>query len=285
VGISENVGNFMMFKLLTDNTHKIIHHSNLCSARDPTARNLCTDPLNDKPPEVICSLCTASPALDHGKELLPLSSPLSFDDSGPSTTHDKNKCMAIIDPYKLMGHTLLMDTQDNGQCFHACIVNLVEDHQEEVCKSDDHNKFPISINDDQYEEVITYNELMDFIQKNEENDTIDWHLWHIVRHQGPLLHSNPNYNGSKFNVMVEWENGEIMTESLSVIATNYPIMCAIYAKEYDLLDTKGWKCFRNLAKREKNFVWQVKQAKLCSYHSAPKYKFSYQIQRATMRKP
>jgi hypothetical protein len=37
VGISENVGNFMMFKVLTNDTHKIIHRSNLCSARDPNA--------------------------------------------------------------------------------------------------------------------------------------------------------------------------------------------------------------------------------------------------------
>jgi hypothetical protein len=63
--------------------------------------------------------------LDHGEELSPLSSPLSFDDSGPAATHVKNECMAIVDQYKLMGHTFLMDTQDNGQHFHACIVNLV----------------------------------------------------------------------------------------------------------------------------------------------------------------
>jgi hypothetical protein len=80
--------------------------------------------------------------------------------------------------------------------------------------------------------------------------------------------------------MVEWENGEITTEPLSVIAADDPVTCAIYAKEHDLLDTtKGWKHFRNLAKREKHFLQQVKQAKLHSYHSAPKYKFGYQIQR------
>jgi hypothetical protein len=125
VGIHENVGNLMTFKVLTNDTHKIIHCSNLCLAHDPTAQNLCIDLLNDKPPEVIHSICTASPALDHGEELSPLSSPLSFDDSGPAATHDENECMAIVDPYKLMGHTFLMDTQDNGQHFLASIVNLV----------------------------------------------------------------------------------------------------------------------------------------------------------------
>jgi hypothetical protein len=110
--------------------------------------------------------------LDHGEELLPL----SLDDSG----HNKQDHLAIVDPYELVGRTFLMDPQDDGQCFGALIVNLVEDHQSKVCKSDNHHKFCISVNDDQYEEVITYNELMDFIQKNEENDAIVWHFRQII---------------------------------------------------------------------------------------------------------
>jgi hypothetical protein len=93
-------------------------------------------------------------------------------------------------------------------------------------------------------EVITYNELMDFIQKNEENDAIVWHLWQIVGHQEPLFCSDPDYKSSKFNVMVEWENGETTTEPLSVIAADDLVTCAIYAKEHDLLDTEGWKRLR-----------------------------------------
>jgi hypothetical protein len=218
--------------------------------------------------------------LDHGEEL----SPLSLDDSGCN----KQDHLAIVDPYELVGCTFLMNPQDNGQRFRARIVDLVEDarivdlvedRQSKVCKSDHHHKYHILVNDDQYEEVITYNELMDFIQKNEENDAIVWHFRRIVGHQGPLLCSDPNYKGSKFNVMVEWENGETTTEPLSVIAANDLVTCAIYAKEHDLLDTEGWKCFRNTAKREKHFLQLVKQAKLRSYCNAPKYKFGYQIPR------
>jgi hypothetical protein len=120
---------------------------------------------------------------------------------------------------------------------------------------------------------------MDFIQKNEENDAIVWCFRGIVGHQGPLLHSDPNYKGYKFNVMVEWENGETTTEPLSVIATDEPVTCAIYAKEHELLDTEGWKRFRNTAKKEKHFLQLVKQAKMRSYRNAPKYRFGYQIPR------
>jgi hypothetical protein len=271
VGVSENMGNFMTFKILTDDTHKVISCSNLHSACDPNERNLSIDPLNTDPPEVIRSLQTTPPALDHGEELLPL----SFDDSG----HNKQDHLVIVNPYELVGRTFLMDPQDDGQHFRACIVDLVEDHQSKEHKSDNHHKFCISINDNQYEEVITYNELMDFIQKNEENDTIIWCFQWIIGHQRPFLCSDPDYKGSKFNVMVEWENRETTMEPLSVIAADDPVTCAISAKEHDLLDTEGWKCFRNMARREKHFLWLVKQAKLRSYRNAPKYKFGYQIPR------
>jgi hypothetical protein len=81
-------------------------------------------------------------------------------------------------------------------------------------------------------------------------------------HQGPLLRHDKDYNGSRFNVLVECENGEITTEPLSVIAADNPVTCAVYAREHDLLDVEGWKRFRNLAKHEKHFLRLVKQAKM-----------------------
>jgi hypothetical protein len=55
-------------------------------------------------------------------------------------------------------------------------------------------------------------------------------------------------------VLVEWENGEITTEPLLVIAANNHVTCAAYAREHDLFDIKGWKRFQNLAKRKKPFL-------------------------------
>jgi len=41
--------------------------------------------------------------------------------------------------------------------------------------------------------------------------------------------------------MIEWENGEITSEPLTLIAADNPVTCAIYAKENGLLDLDGWK--------------------------------------------
>jgi hypothetical protein len=126
VGVSENVGHFMIYKILMDDTHQIIHHSNIHSAADPNARNLCLDPLNDKPPEVIWSLCKASPTSDHGEDFsLHSMEPTDENPEHPSTGDDT----VIVDPQELLGCTFLMDTQEDGQRFRACIVECIFNHE------------------------------------------------------------------------------------------------------------------------------------------------------------
>ena len=53
-------------------------------------------------------------------------------------------------------------------------------------------------------------------------------------HKGPLKATAPNWKGSKWNVQIEWETGEVTFEPLSVVAADDPITCAAYAKEKNL---------------------------------------------------
>jgi hypothetical protein len=89
VGVSENVGHFMTYKILTDDTHRIIHRSNNRLVADPNARNLHLDPLNDKLPEVIWSLRKASPASDHGEEIQQTLFKMTIDQGGGKLLHIK----------------------------------------------------------------------------------------------------------------------------------------------------------------------------------------------------
>ena len=45
----------------------------------------------------------------------------------------------------------------------------------------------------------------------------------IIGLQGPLLPSDPDWTGRKYNVQVEWETGEITFEPCSIIAANDPV--------------------------------------------------------------
>ena len=87
----------------------------------------------------------------------------------------------------------------------------------------------MSHNNNQYEDILSYNEIVDYIERQGE-EPLYWELRHIVSHQGPLPAHHPNYKGSPYNVRVEWENEEITDEPLSIIAVDAPVACAIYAR-------------------------------------------------------
>ena len=94
---------------------------------------------------------------------------------------------------------------------------------------------------------MTYNQILEHIELTEE-DAIIWRFKRISGHEGPLTKSHPNWKGSTYNVRVEWENGEITDEPLTTIAADDPVSCAIYAKDNELLDTSGWKRFKQIGK-------------------------------------
>ena len=77
--------------------------------------------------------------------------------------------------------------------------------------------------------------------------------------------------------MVEWENGEITSKPLSIIAADDPVTCTIYAKDNDLLLTPGWKCFKSIANWQKKLFCMANQAKLCLFCTAPRYKYGYEV--------
>ena len=86
--------------------------------------------------------------------------------------------------------------------------------------------------------IVAYNEILDYITSSSEEETY-WKFKRIVAHQGPLDPKHPDYMGSKYNVMVEWESGETTTEPLSTFAADAPVVCALYAKDNKLLNQEG----------------------------------------------
>jgi hypothetical protein len=106
-----------------------------------------------------------------------------------------------------------------------------------------------------------------------------WKYKAIRGHVGPLKNTDPDWKGSSYNVRVEWENGEVTSEPLTILASDDPVACAIYARDNNLLDTPGWRRFKRLANRQKKLFRMANQAKLRSFRTAPKYKYGYEIPR------
>ena len=99
----------------------------------------------------------------------------------------------------------------------------------------------------------------------------------IVAHQGPLESTDPDHKGSKYNVMVEWESGEVTYEPLALISKDDPITCAVYAKKHDLLDITGRKHLKRYAKTSKRLIRAVKQSRIYPDRVSARYQHGFQV--------
>ena len=83
--------------------------------------------------------------------------------------------------------------------------------------------------------------------------------------------------GSKYNIMVEWETGEITEEPLSLIAADDPVTCAEYGKKHDLLHLDGWKRLKHIAKNQKQVTRAINQSKIRQVRRSDVYQFGFLI--------
>jgi hypothetical protein len=113
-----------------------------------------------------------------------------------------------------------------------------------------HVKFLCEVDGDTADEIYTYNQVLDLIERDNldmDSDTEQLYCFrHINGHQGPLRTSDDDYKGSTYNVLVEWESGEITYKPLDMIGKDDPVTCAEYAHRMNLLSTPGWKRFRHI---------------------------------------
>jgi hypothetical protein len=259
VDISEHCGHALTYKVLTADTGHVIYRSLLRSVTtgDPTLRANRFVEEKDTHNEILKSRNDFS-NINNMDEYKLADTPL------PSP---------VFNPQDLIGQSFLMDEQPDGQRARGKIVQLIEDHESALKDYQTRIQFRVSVNNDKAEEIITYNKMLEYITRDEESD-IMWKFQRIISHE---------VQGSKITLLIEWENGEITKEPLSVIAGDDPVTCAIYARENGLLNQPVWKRFKHIAKNEKKFTRMVNQAKLKSFHTAPKYEYGYEIPRTSNR--
>ena len=152
-------------------------------------------------------------------------------------------------------------------------MKKVIEHEKEVQKGLhdlDKTKFLVSIEgSDKPDEIVDYNVVLDYVNA-QMDDNLDptevfWKFKEIVGKQGPLQSNHADYRGSTYNVMVAWEDGTYTYEPLKIIAADDPVTCALYAKKNNLLNTPGWKRFKDIAKRDKKMI---RKLRVNSDHSA-----------------
>ena len=96
-------------------------------------------------------------------------------------------------------------------------------------------------------------------------------------HQGPLSPQDENYKDSKYNVILEWETGEITEQPLSLIAADDPVPCATYAKKHNLVHLDRWRRLKHIAKNQKQTTTAINQSKIRQVRRSADYQFGFLI--------
>ena len=112
--------------------------------------------------------------------------------------------MANIDIPNLLGRSFLLPPEDNGERYMAKIIEI-DDHGQTL----EDIKFKLKINKDQAEEIMSYNQLMNYIQKGQMLKKIQTHsssletLLHIKAHLNQLTLTTRGAN------TMLWLNGSL----------------------------------------------------------------------------
>ena len=279
VGFADNQGDSLTWRILTEDTQKIIIRSGVRSALRTTTNQRLASSSGEG-----TTLPFPIPYPQQSSNSLPLdpidASTSNFEQfvkSQSGEDEDHPIPMTNIDIPNLLGRSFLLSPEDNGERYMAKIIDI-DDHGQHL----EDIKFKLKISKDQAEEIMSYNQLMDYIQKGtdaEEDPDSLFKFRDIVAHQGPLESTDPNHKESKYNVMVEWESGEITYEPLALISKDDPITCAVYAKKHDLLDTTGWKHLKRYAKTSKRLIRAVKQSRSRQARASARYQHGFQVPR------
>ena len=270
VGFGEHCGDAMTHKILEHDRKKIIYRSAVRPKKSSTSNHrlgphggevsASSDPSEDI---FLLDYHLVTQKVPH-RNSRPLQS-----SSGPVMKRihlDPSLCLPLT-PSDLIGRTSLLQPEENGERHRAKVTRQVV----EIIDQDNGQRIErmnviLDIGNGEVEELISYNQLLEHLENAQDHDMgMDQELYSfraIIGRQGPLLASDPDWQGRKYNVQVEWETGEITFEPLSIIAADDPVTCAAYAKENDLLALEGWRRLRGLAMKDNVLAKAIKQSKI-----------------------
>ena len=243
VGVADNVGHALTYKVLSTE-EKIIFRSRLRSATHTDLKNKILEP------ETTQTL---------------------------RSKFERDGVLPTIDVDDLIGKTFLREPSEDGTRLRAKIVENLSDEDDNRTNDPRFIRFRCTVNDGEFEDIVTYMDIINRIEKDD-NDENEWKFKSITGHQGPLSKSDPEYKGSRFNVLVNWDSGESTYEPLDLIARDDPVTCALYGKKNNLLEKTGWKRFKRIMSREERFSRFINTSRL-QHDDRDNYQFGILIPR------
>ena len=227
-------------------------------------------------------------------------SPPGNQDTGKSTrpTSESEKIHSRIDDYieaggtlptvnvsDLMGRTFITDPQENGEQTRAEVVGIEGLNEATADNAQRLYKFRCKVGDKVYEEIMTYNRMLDWVDRDVHRD--DMHNFHGIR--AHRVHPDPQgkkgmglerASKGSYQLLVEWESGEVTWVDYKLIFRDDPITVALYAQRNGMLDVPGWRRCKHFIKNKKTLARMANQVKLRTHRNQPKYKYGVQVPRS-----
>ena len=114
--------------------------------------------------------------------------------------------MSIIHSDAFLGRTFLLPMNENGT-----ISEHVNDLYQAQVSREDQLRFKLKTDGDQLDDLISHNQLLEYLEDKTDTGPLEDGFYRfkcIKDHKGPYASSDPEYNGSSYNLLIEWETGE-----------------------------------------------------------------------------
>ena len=109
---------------------------------------------------------------------------------------------------------------ENGERKRAIISDHVHPLDQAKVSREDKLRGKLKVNGEQLNDLISYKQLMEYLENNfdtrQHGDGL-YKFKSIKNHRGPYTSTDPEYLGSSYNLLIEWETGEMTWEPLSNI--------------------------------------------------------------------
>ena len=175
--------------------------------------------------------------------------------------------MPTINPTSLINRSYITNPDDEGEQLRAVIEEITPLGETTSDQSEQLLKFRAKAGEKVYEEVLTYNRMLEWCDRDLDKDD-------FFNFKGILGHRKVK---NKWEVLVDWERAEKDWQPLSLIFGDNPVTVSMYAKKNGLL--REWPQCRRYTKNRKTMSRMAHQAKLKNFRQQPRYKFGIQVPR------
>jgi len=268
LGYAEDIGHGLTFIVFNPSTNAIIYRSRIKKIKFDADINRSV--LSD-------DLLIKEGQLAEHREKLRLQGPDDPDiPSIVQSTKDSEMVSATFNPSELIGRTFLMHPTADGERLRAKIVEALNAQDDELQDNEERLQFRVKVGDEEFEKIIDYNDMCQFIEEQEQEEDGTWKFRRIVNHRA--VGSGKN---TRHEVLVEWESGECTYIPISNMYSADKFLLAEYALKHGMVNkwTTKSRNIRKDAKNAKKMFRQIHQAKLQSYKNATVYMFGHEVPR------